>query len=64
MARNFFRGISKLSSNFEKYSVQGDERPDQVAYDFYGDSALDWVVLTTYNIVHVRDEWPMGQQDF
>ena len=49
---------------FEKYSVQGDERPDQVAYDFYGDSALDWVILTTNNIVHVRDEWPMGSQDF
>ena len=50
--------------NFEKYSVQGDERPDQVAYDFYNDSALDWVILTTNNIVHIRDEWPMGSQDF
>ena len=50
--------------NFEKYSVKDDERPDQVAYDFYGDSNLDWVVLTTNNIVHVRDEWPMGSQDF
>ena len=49
---------------FEKYSVQGDERPDQIAYDFYGDSGLDWVILTTNNIIHVRDEWPMGQQDF
>ena len=49
---------------FEKYSVQGDERPDQVAYDFYEDSGLDWVILTTNNIVHVRDEWPMGNQDF
>ena len=50
--------------NFEKYSVRDDERPDQVAYDFYNDSNLDWVVLTTNNIVHVRDEWPMGSQDF
>ena len=49
---------------FTKYSVEGDERPDQVAYDFYGDSGLDWVVLTTNNIIHVRDEWPMGNQDF
>jgi len=49
---------------FEKYSVEGDERPDQVAYDFYNDSGLDWVVLTTNNIIHVRDEWPMGSQDF
>mgnify|MGYP001174381191 CR=1 FL=1 len=49
---------------FTKYSVQGDERPDQVAYNFYNDSALDWVILTTNNIVHLRDEWPMGSADF
>ena len=42
---------------FTKYSVIGDERPDQVAFDFYGDSGLDWVVLTTNNIIHVRDSW-------
>ena len=49
---------------FTKYSVEGDERPDQVAFNFYGDSGLDWVVLTTNNIIHVRDEWPMGPNDF
>ena len=49
---------------FTKYSVVGDERPDQVAYNFYGDSGLDWVVLTTNNIIHVRDEWPMSNRDF
>ena len=49
---------------FTKYSVQGDERPDQVAYKIYNDSTLDWVVLTTNNIVHVRVEWPMGNNDF
>ena len=49
---------------FTKYSIQGDERPDQVAYQFYNDAGLDWVVLTTNNIVHVRDEWPMGERDF
>ena len=49
---------------FTKYSVVGDERADQVADNFYNDSTLDWVVLTTNNIIHVRDEWPMGNQDF
>jgi len=49
---------------FTKYSIQGNERPDQLAYVFYKDSGLDWVILTTNNIVHLRDEWPMGSQDF
>ena len=49
---------------FTKYSIEGDERADQIAYDFYKDSGLDWVILTTNNIVHVRDEWPMSNRDF
>ena len=51
-------------TNFTRYSVQGDERADQIAYNFYGDSGLDWIILTTNNIVHVRDEWPMSNRDF
>ena len=70
VVKNFFKravlrdDIFNDVTNFTKYSVEGDERADQVAYDFYGDSGLDWVILTTNNIIHVRDEWPMGQQDF
>ena len=56
--------IFKEVTAFTKYDVIGDERPDQVADKFYKDSAFDWVVLTTNNIVHVRDEWPMGNHDF
>lgn len=48
---------------FEKYSIQGDERPDNVAEIFYGDSSLDWVILITNNIINVRDDWPMSNPD-
>tara|TARA_Y100001963_G_scaffold111224_1_gene153817 strand:- start:463 stop:1125 length:663 start_codon:yes stop_codon:yes gene_type:complete len=49
---------------FTKYKIIGDTRPDEVAYDVYGDSSLDWVVLLANNIIHVRDEWPLSQQDY
>jgi len=49
---------------FEKYLVVGDDRPDNVAEEIYGDSELDWVVLISNNILNVRDEWPMSQYDF
>jgi len=48
---------------FEKYSIQGDERPDVVANNFYGDESLDWAILLVNNIINVRDEWPMSNQD-
>ena len=50
--------------SFTKYKIIGDERPDQVAYNVYGDEDLDWVVLLANNIINVRDEWPMSQGDF
>ena len=49
---------------FEKYSVKGDDRPDNVAYEIYGDSTLDWVVLLSNNIINIYNEWPLTQQGF
>ena len=47
-----------------KYKIHGDDRPDNVAYEYYGSSTLDWLVLTCNNIVNVQTEWPMLQNDF
>ena len=44
---------------FNKYSITGDDRPDNVAKEIYGDSSLDWIVLLSNNFISVRDEWPM-----
>ncbi len=49
---------------FTKYEISGDDRPDNVAFDFYGDSSLDWLVLLCNNIINIQSEWPMSQQSF
>lgn len=49
---------------FDKYSIQGNDRPDNVAYKVYGDSGLDWIVLISNNIINIRDEWPMDDKSF
>ena len=49
---------------FTKYSIKGDDRPDNVAFQIYQDSKLDWVVLLANNIINVQDEWPLTQQSF
>lgn len=49
---------------FTKYSIIGDERPDQVAYKVYGEETLDWVVLLSNNILNIQTEWPMPQTVF
>jgi hypothetical protein len=49
---------------FTKYKVRGDDRPDNVAFEIYGDSTLDWVVLLSNNILNVQTEWPLPQTRF
>ena len=48
---------------FTKYKVQGNERPDNVAYKIYNDPSLDWIVLLSNNIINIQTEWPMDQYE-
>ena len=56
--KNFFKrgklreDIFQDLTVFEKYSVKGDDRPDNVAFEIYGDANLDWVVLLSNNIIN------------
>lgn len=50
-------------SFFEKYKIVGNDRPDNVAYEVYGDATLDWVILLCNNIMSIQTEWPMEQNN-
>lgn len=49
---------------FTKYQIIGNDRPDNVAFEVYDDSSLDWLVLTCNNVINVQTEWPLPQQQF
>ena len=67
--KNLFRraklreDFASVATLFEKYKVEGGDRPDQVAEKFYGDENLDWVVLTSNNITDIRSQWPLAEHD-
>ena len=56
--------IFKDVTYFTKYSIQGNDRPDNVAFDVYQDSTLDWVILLANNITNIQNEWPLSQESF
>ena len=56
--------ILKNLAYFTLYKIEGDDRPDNVAFDIYDDETLDWVVLLSNNIMNVQTEWPMTQMAF
>jgi len=49
---------------FEKYQIIGDDRPDNVANEVYGNPILDWVILISNNIINIQNEWPLKQAEF
>tara|TARA_B100000029_G_scaffold347048_1_gene339394 strand:- start:35 stop:709 length:675 start_codon:yes stop_codon:yes gene_type:complete len=49
---------------FTKYQIEGDDRPDNVAFKVYNDATVDWVVLLSNNYTNIQSEWPMLQNDF
>jgi hypothetical protein len=68
--KNFFKraklreDIFKELAFFERYTIEGDDRPDNVAFKIYDDSTFDWVVLVSNNIINIQSEWPLPQRDF
>ena len=56
--------IFKDLTKFTKYKIVGDDRPDNVAFEMYGDETLDWIVLLSNNVTNIQTEWPLDHQSF
>jgi len=69
LAVNIFRRIKIRDSlqgsllGFTQYEIQEGVRPDQIAYDYYKDPGLDWIVLLVNNIINVNEDWPMNREE-
>tara|TARA_B100000287_G_scaffold155618_1_gene146791 strand:+ start:1616 stop:2479 length:864 start_codon:yes stop_codon:yes gene_type:complete len=67
LSKNIFRRIKireeldDVILGFSQYTIKNNQRPDQVAKEFYGDDQYDWVVLLCNNILNLYEEWPMTE---
>ena len=49
---------------FDKYDVKEGEKPEDVAFKWFGDPELHWVILMTNNVTDRYYDWPMNQAQF
>ena len=49
---------------FDNYDVKEGETPEQVAFKWFGDTELHWVILMTNNITDRYYGWPLTQPQF
>ena len=57
-------GLSASRFVFDKYNVKEGEKPEDVAFKYYGDAQYHWVIMVVNNITDRYYEWPMTQPDF
>lgn len=66
VTKNLFRRskvIPEVLRNFtyfSKYTIPGNAKPYQVAYDVYGSKDYEWVILIVNDITNVYDQWPLS----
>lgn len=60
----FYERITEDPFVFLPYTLTDDMRADQVAYHYYGDSSLVWLVYLSNNIIDPYNEWPLPSEDF
>ena len=49
---------------FDSYDVKNGERPEDIAFKYYGDAELHWVVLMVNEVTDRFYQWPMTQPQF
>ena len=49
---------------FDTYDVIDGEKPEDIAYKWFGDAQLHWVILMTNNVLDRYYDWPMNSVQF
>lgn len=67
---NILSKITPLRENFKKlyvyydYQIKDGERPDTIAYDYYGSSTYAWLVMIVNDMYDVYNQWPRTYREF
>lgn len=49
---------------FDYYQVAMGEKPEDIAFKYYGDASLHWIVIIVNDVVDRFHQWPMGVEAF
>ena len=57
-------GLRSGAFLFDNYDVKDGERPEDIAFKWFGDPEYHWVILMTNNITDRYYQWPLSQPQF
>ena len=57
-------GLRSGAFLFDNYDVKDGERPEDIAFKWFGDAEYHWIILMTNNITDRYYQWPLSQPQF
>ena len=57
-------GLKESAALFDLYDIQGEDTPESVAEQYYGDQQYYWIILLFNNIKDRFYDWPLSHIDF
>ena len=57
-------GLRSGAFLFDNYDVKDGERPEDIAFKWFGDAEYHWVILMTNNVTDRYYQWPLSQPQF
>lgn len=57
-------GLRSGAFLFDNYDVKDGEKPEDIAFKWFGDPEYHWVILMTNNITDRYYQWPLTQPQF
>jgi hypothetical protein len=60
----FRKSLDKSYYTFHPYTIEEGDRPDTIAYLYYGDPGFDWIVYFSNDIVDPYYDWYMDSDTF
>ena len=56
--------VKQQKTIYYDYVIKDSDRPDIIAYKYYKDETLDWILLITNDIIDPYYDWPLTQEGF
>ena len=56
--------LQQKTAIYYNYTIRDGDRPDLIAFKYYGDETLDWLIMIANNILDPYYDWPLNYQNF
>ena len=56
--------LKQRAAIFYNYTVKEQDTPSSIAFKYYGDETLDWVIFLINDIIDPYYDWPLSYNSF